>query len=207
LMLALFIGAGAIAADNRASALQVYLSKPVTKRDYLIGKWAFVFIMLFAAYFAPMFLATLYSAMANGIGDFIRDQPWLFPKLVLLAALPAAVHATCIIGLSAWNKTPWVVGVTYAGFLTFTQILALMFATTESGSGKKRATIELMHIDGAISGLGRCIIGKAPRSFGGEPELSVLPYWQPLLALVAIVMIVAWLMARARIRAVEVVQG
>src|ERR1041384_2888536 len=42
-LIALAAGAGSIAMDNRTNALQVYLSKPLTKRDYLFGKWMGIF--------------------------------------------------------------------------------------------------------------------------------------------------------------------
>ena len=35
----LLIGAGSISSDNRSNALLVYLSRPITRLDYLFGKW------------------------------------------------------------------------------------------------------------------------------------------------------------------------
>jgi len=48
LCIALVVGAGAIAADNRSNALMVYLSKPITKGDYLLGKWMGIFLAIFS---------------------------------------------------------------------------------------------------------------------------------------------------------------
>ncbi|PYV09666.1 MAG: hypothetical protein DMG07_22665, partial [Acidobacteria bacterium] len=38
LPIAVFAGSGLIASDLKANALQIYLSKPITRRDYLLGK-------------------------------------------------------------------------------------------------------------------------------------------------------------------------
>jgi ABC-type transport system involved in multi-copper enzyme maturation permease subunit len=209
-LLALLVGTGAIAADNRANALQVYLAKPITKRDYLIGKWAYVFLILFFAYLAPMLLATLFAAFSAGWGEFLKDQPLLFPKLLLLGAIPAATHASAIIGISAWNKTPWLVGVIYAGVVIFSGLLAQIVALTleDSASQTVQQTISLFSIDGAITGVGRCIIGETPRFFGGGEFMApALPNPWPLLFILASVWVLGILAARLRIRAVEVVQG
>ena len=46
LILAMLVGSGTISNDNRANALLVYLSKPCTKLDYIVGKWLAVFIAI-----------------------------------------------------------------------------------------------------------------------------------------------------------------
>src|ERR671914_1125647 len=42
----IYIGAGLIANDRRANALQVYLSKPLTRYEYVAGKFAILFLFL-----------------------------------------------------------------------------------------------------------------------------------------------------------------
>ncbi|MCH7945821.1 MAG: hypothetical protein IIC73_07390, partial [Armatimonadetes bacterium] len=44
MFIGLIAGVGVIANDNRCNALLVYLSKPCTKKDYIIGKWVGVFV-------------------------------------------------------------------------------------------------------------------------------------------------------------------
>lgn len=208
LMLALMVGAGSIAADNRSNALQVYLSKPITKTDYLIGKWMYIFLVVFAVYFAPLFLLTVFEMLTLGFGDFFGKYGLLFPKLLLLSIIPAVVHASALVGISAWNKTPWLVGVIYAGIYIFTSFLAIILAHAISGlSFRAAATVSDLSIGGAIAGVGTNILGAAPRSVLPGPESSSLPYPLPLWLILIGISIVGLLLASRRIRAVEVVQG
>src|SRR5918995_6463390 len=49
----IYIGAGLIANDRRANALQVYLSKPLTRAEYVAGKAAILFLFLTLVTWAP----------------------------------------------------------------------------------------------------------------------------------------------------------
>jgi len=207
-MLALLVGAGSIAADNRANALQVYLAKPITKRDYLIGKWFYIFAIVFMVYFGPLLLLTSFQALTLGFGDFFGSYPLLYPQLVLLSAIPAFVHASVLVGLSAWNRTPWLVGVIYAGIFIFANFFAMIMGEAiESSNQKAAATIGSLSIEGAISGIGANILGAAPRSVLPGGGGDAIPYVLPLIVILAIVSGVGLLLASMRIRAVEVVKG
>jgi hypothetical protein len=75
-------------------------------------------------------LVVLYRAFDVGFADFIRTDGRVFAVLPLLAALPAALHASVLVGISAWNKTPWIVGVIYAGVYFFSSIFAIILAAS-----------------------------------------------------------------------------
>ncbi|MBA3725698.1 MAG: hypothetical protein H0W86_04400 [Armatimonadetes bacterium] len=207
-MLALLVGAGSIAADNRANALQVYLAKPITRRDYLIGKWFYIFAIVFAVYFAPLLLLTSFQALTLGMGEFFKSYPSMYPQLVLLSAIPAFVHASVLLGLSAWNRTPWLVGVIYAGIFIFANFLALiMRESIGSANDRATATIGSLSIEGAISGIGANILGAVPRSVLPGDSGGAMPYVFPLILILVVVSGVGLLLASVRIRAVEVVKG
>ncbi len=207
-ILALFVGTGCIAADNRANALQVYLAKPITKRDYLIGKWLYIFLLVFAVYFVPLLLCTLYQALSVGFASFLRENPLIFPKLVLISMIPGVVHASILVGISAWNKTTWLVGVIYRGIYLFSATFAtvLSFTLRDDVGPKAVETVKLLSIGGAISGTGTTILGAVPQ-FIGEGREHVLPYFWPLFLIVILVSVLGVFLAAMRICAVEVVQG
>src|SRR5687768_968355 len=208
LMIALMVGAGSIAADNRANALQVYLSKPVTKRDYLVGKWLAIFMVVFGAYFLPMFLVTTYQAFDQGIVTFIKSDGIVFAAMPILAALPAALHASLLVGISAWNKTPWIVGVIYAGLYFFSTIFANILAGSLNLSSEvAESTLRHLSIEGLISGIGQWILNTSPRSLTPSFGDTTSPNVVPLLAIAAGMIVLGIVVARPRIRAVEVVQG
>src|SRR5579862_7704714 len=60
----LIAGSSTIAADNQSNALLVYLAKPITKADYLIGKWAGAFMLIFFAAFLPAFLLYVFCFLS-----------------------------------------------------------------------------------------------------------------------------------------------
>ena len=208
LMIALLVGSGSIAADNRANALQVYLAKPMTKRDYLIGKWFYIFMIIFAVYFLPLFLVIMYRAFDVGFSEFFKTDGRVFLVMPLLALIPAALHASVLVGISAWNKTPWIVGVIYAGLYFFSSIFAMILAESiDSTSGAVDATLRHISLEGIISGLGQNLLGARPRNIMPGAESVAMPSLAPLLIIAGILVVGGVLVARARIRAVEVVQG
>lgn len=114
-VLALLLGTGSIANDNRAKALLVYLSKPCSRLDYVIGKWLGVFIPLTAVAFVPMLLFWLYGALSFREYGFISSEPFLLPKLFLVATVTGALHASLSLGISSMFDQARVAGATYAG--------------------------------------------------------------------------------------------
>jgi ABC-2 type transport system permease protein len=123
-LVALVAGSGSLAADNRANALLVYLSKPITKTDYLVGKWAGVFVLLAGVSVTPAVLTFLFLFAAYNSEGFLQNNPWLFPRLLGATLLPALLHTSIVIGISAWSKSPRVVGATYAGLFFLTLIVS-----------------------------------------------------------------------------------
>ena len=210
--ISLLVGAAVISADNRANALQVYLSKPITKWDYLIGKWMTVFIMVYLVGLAPLMLSLLYGAFNEGLSTFFSQHLLLIPKVILLPAIPAIVHASLLCGISAWNKTPWAAGLIYAGIFTFWNSAMFIVMQAMGGGGRGRQTeqaietIRSLSPQGSISGLGFNLMGSMPREFIRTGE-RLFPSWQPMLLLLLILCAIGIWMAYSRIRAVEVVQG
>ncbi|MDQ2985498.1 MAG: ABC transporter permease [Armatimonadota bacterium] len=208
LMIALLVGSGCIAADNRANALQVYLAKPMTKKDYLIGKWLYIFLIIFAIYIVPLFIVVMYRAFDVGFAEFFKSDGRAFFAMPLLAALPAALHASILVGISAWNKTPWIVGVIYAGVYFFSTIFAMILAgSISSPSATTDATLRHLSIEGIISGIGQFLLSAEPRSLTPGMESTARPSALPLMIIAAILIVAGVMVARMRIRAVEVVQG
>ncbi|RYG31798.1 hypothetical protein EON81_22090, partial [bacterium] len=101
LLFALILGAGAIANDNRANALLVYLSKPCTKLDYMLGKFVGVFLPLLAFITIPNLFFYFYGAMTFRSEGFLADDPWLLPKMLVILPFSAALHASLILAISS----------------------------------------------------------------------------------------------------------
>jgi ABC-2 type transport system permease protein len=212
---ALLVGAGSIAADNRANALLVYLSKPITKGDYLLGKWMGVFLTLFGVAFAPAFLLYLYCLLSYGSDGFLRDEPLLWGRVLLAAMVPAAVHASLILGFSAWSKTPRMAGAIYAAFYFISGIVAaILWGIRYHGDIEKGVLLRHLSVSGVIEGLGQNIYGVTMHTVGilrrhhEMRQMTIpMPALGAMLGVAAALILLGVLATRLKIRAVEVVRG
>ncbi len=220
---ALILGAGAIANDTRANALLVYLSKPVSKRDYLLGKWFGVFLPLLAIMFLPSLAFFLFGVMSYRDKGFVSQDPMLFFKMLLMFPLAAAFHASLVIGFSSMFNQGRIAGASYAAlyFVTnfFTQAMVVVHVQLTMGRGReaRRAAREALPIvqdlfyasvDGLNIGMAKAILGTAgspyfaiPSRMQMVPAPPLVPVLAIMIGLSALMMFIAW----RRIRAVEVV--
>lgn len=211
LLLALLVGAGSIAADNRANALQIYLAKPLTKGDYLLGKWMGVLLPLLGASFLPALALFIYCALSFTGDGFFRNEPHLLWRMALVTALPAVLHASLIMGFSAWSRSSRLAGAMYAGFYLLSSIISSIVGTLElRAHDQVGRLIQHLSVSGVIQGLGQNIyhVTAAGRlRHHGRFALHEPPdAWVMLLGVVVLVAI-GLLAARAKVRAVEVVRG
>ena len=119
----IYIGAGLIANDRRANALQVYLSKPLTRAEYVAGKLAILFLFLVGVTWLPAILLLLVQIMFAGSFTFVRDNIFLLPAITLFSLLQVLVAAMTMLALSSMSKSSRFVGIMYAGLIFFTAAL------------------------------------------------------------------------------------
>lgn len=213
-ILALLVGSGSIAADNRANALQIYLSKPLTRMDYLAGKWAGLFLLLTGAVVAPALLLYLYCLASYHSQGFLRDNPRLWLQLLGAGALAGALHASLLVGMSAWSKRPMLVGGLYAGLYVGVGVVVWVIEQILRATDNVRLATTIVHlsIPGLLRGLAQHLYGTTPSFFGmpfhgGRQFTSELPDLLPIALLAAALAALGILAALSRIRAVEVVRG
>lgn len=116
----IFAGSGLIANDRRANALQIYLSKPLTRIEYVVGKLVTLLILLVAITLVPGLLLLLLQMLFAGDFEFLRANLFLIPAIVLFSAVQVFVSAFAILALSALSKSRRFVGIMYAGIIFFT---------------------------------------------------------------------------------------
>lgn len=217
LIVALLIGAGAIANDNRANALLVYLSKPCSKLDYLVGKWFGLFVPITLVTAAPMVLFYLYCLMSYRSYGFFTNDPWLLPKILALCPVTACFHASVLLGISSLFKQGRLAGATYAGmyFLTnfFTAAIGTAVTRPRGHVPEIANTFFYFSIDGIQIALAKNILGTrgssifnafstGRRVIPSPPQIpSAALFFTLYFALCAVSLWIAWI----RIRPVEVV--
>ena len=188
----IYVGAGLIANDRRANALQVYLSKPLTRAEYVAGKLAILFIFLVSVTWLPAIMLLIIQIMFAGSFTFLRDNIFLLPAITLFSLLQVLVASTTMLALSSMSKSARFVGVMYAGLIFFTSAFfnALRGITGRSSFAWISPTETLEQIGNII--------------FRLDPPFS-LPPFAAVLALAVLIGGSLWILER-RVRGVEVVQ-
>lgn len=218
LTLALMLGAGAIANDNKANALLVYLSKPVTKGGYLLGKFLGVWTPLTLAMFLPSFLFYLYAALNYREYGFPAGDWLLLPRIVGLCAIASAFHTSIVLGISSLFRSGAMAGATYAGiyFLgsMFRGLMGGLWTFGEQGSqsGIPSDLVGRLYYfppDGNLLGLAKVMMNtRSGLPYGPRNPTLGLPMptgWILLTWIVAVCALTLFLAYR-KISAVEVVR-
>jgi len=119
----IWVGAGLIANDRRANALQLYLSKPLSAAEYVAGKLAILFVFLIFVTWAPAMGLLLVQALFAGSFTFIRNNAYLLPAITLFSLAQVLLASSTMLALSSLSKSSRFVGVMYAGLMFFTAAL------------------------------------------------------------------------------------
>jgi ABC-2 type transport system permease protein len=190
-IVSIMIGAGLIADDRRANALQIYLSKPLTRVEYVVGKLATLGIVLtFVTWLPAMFLLLLQMLFA-GSTKFLSEHLFLIPAITLFAGVQVFVSSFAMLALSSLSNSRRFVAMMYAGIIFFTAAMyQALRAITASNAWAVISPRDTMNViaDGIF------------RMQGTRP----IPV--PVAAVVVLILIGAsiWVLER-RVRGVEVV--
>ena len=188
----IYVGAGLIANDRRANALQVYLSKPLTRAEYVAGKAAILFLFLTLVTWAPAIALLLVQILFAGSFTFIRENIFLLPAITLFSVLQVLLATMTMLALSSMSKSSRFVGVMYAGLMFFTAAVfqSIRGITRSSAMAWISPTASLEQIGDVI--------------FRVNPRYDV-PTIVVLLAVIGFIVLSGVILER-RVRGVEVVQ-
>jgi ABC-2 type transport system permease protein len=187
----IFVGAGLIANDHRANALQIYLSKPLTRVEYIAGKFVTLVVFLIAVTWVPALLLLLLQMLFAGSAAFIRANLFLVPAITLFAALQVLVSTCAMLALSSLSKNRRFVAMMYAGAIFFTAALSqALRAITGGGAWSWISPQDALEVLADV-------IFRIP----GQPPM---PLPVALATIVGIVGLSVWVVGR-RVRGVEVV--
>src|SRR6188508_2954274 len=76
-VMTIYVGAGLIANDRRANALQIYLSKPLLRSEYIVGKAAVLFTFLMLVTWVPGILLLILQVLFKGSFEFMKNNLFL----------------------------------------------------------------------------------------------------------------------------------
>lgn len=187
----IYVGAGLISLDRRANALQIYLSKPLTRAEYIAGKMAILITFLLLVTLVPALLLLLGQIVLSGSFAFARANIYLFPAITLFSLLEVLVVAFAMLALSSLSTSSRYVSVMFAGAMFFTDAI---YATLRAISGSTRTS--WVSFTGSLNQVGDAIF-RLPLRY----DTPVLVSFIVILALVAVSISVL----ERRVRGVEVV--
>jgi ABC-type transport system involved in multi-copper enzyme maturation permease subunit len=131
----IYVGAGLIASDRRANALQIYLSKPLLRSEYIAGKAAVLFAFLMLVTWVPAMLLLLVQVMFAGNFQFLQKNLFLFPAITVASLLQVLVATFTMLALSSLSKSSRYVSILYTGIIFFTAaIFGVLYGITGSSS-------------------------------------------------------------------------
>lgn len=130
-VITVYVGAGLIANDRRANALQIYLSKPLMRTEYIFGKLAVLVVFLLSVTFVPAMLLLFLKVAFDGSFTFLRNNLFLLPAITVASLLQVLLASFTMLALSSLSKSARYVGILYVGITFFTSaIYGALYAIT-----------------------------------------------------------------------------
>jgi ABC-2 type transport system permease protein len=193
MFVAIFGGSGLVANDLRTGAILVYLSRPLTRRDYVFGKLGVLMALNLAVTLAPA-LALYAVSLALAPELFWNwSLAWVGPAIVAQSLAIALVMGLLVLAISALSRSARVAGLGFFGLL-----IGLDVARGILYAFYRRPETALLSLQADLRSLGVAL-------FDLTEEAVTLPWPYPTAVLAAVCAGCA-LVLRSRVRAVEIVR-
>lgn len=190
-LITIYVGSGLIANDRRANALQLYLSKPVTRAEYVLGKMSVLVVFLLAVTWLPAMLLLLLQIAFSGSFTFLKANSSLLASITLLSLVTTIVVTFGMTALSSLSRSSRFVGILFAGLMLFSEA---MFDTLRFITGS--TSVSWLSVQASLEQVGDVIFRQAPR--------YQTPTAVSFVVLAAVVVLSVSVLER-RVRGVEVV--
>jgi ABC-2 type transport system permease protein len=186
-----YAGAGLIANDRQANALQLYLSKPITRHEYIAGKLATLCAFLIAVTWVPAMMLVALQVLFSGSLDFVASHPRLIPAITITAFLQVTLAAMTMLALSSLSRSRRFAAMLYALVVIFAGAVDSVLQTATG------------HVGWVLLSPQNTLVVVTDAMFGTGPETDI-PVAIALLALGALLATCVLVLER-RVRAVDVV--
>ena len=186
-----YVGAGLIANDRRANALQIYLSKPLTRAEYVLGKLAILMTFLALVTWLPAIVLLIVQIAFAGNFTFFTNNVFLFPAITLFAFIEIVLASSTMLALSSLSKSSRYVGILYAAVIFFTQaVYGVLYAVTRS------TALSWLSFSANLKQIGDVIF---------RQKLEYETPWPVSLLMIVLLVVVSGVILERRVRGVEVV--
>ncbi len=190
-LVTIFGGSGLIATDLKNNALSLYLSKPISWVDYLLGKFAVVGILLACMLLIPGLLLFLEHVLLTDT-DFFQKNYWLPFSMVAYSAIIITSTSLLMLLFSSLTSNPRYATIGFcAVWFGSSAVYGVLQEITRSGK------VALVSMWANYDRLGTAL-------FGLPYNYSVHWFWA--LLILGVLAALCLLVLRHRIRAVEIVK-
>jgi ABC-2 type transport system permease protein len=192
ILLSIFGASGLIANDLRTGAILVYLSRPLTRRDYVLGKLGVPLALNLAVTLVAGL--GLYAVSLSLAPDqfFQWELAWIGPAIVVYSLAISLFVSLLSLAISALSRSARVAGLAFFGLIFGLEMVRLIL---QQGFGRSEAVLLSFQAD--LQSLGASLFGM------DDPQLAV--HWAGPAAVLIVVALGCLAVLRARVRAVEIV--
>ncbi len=192
LLLSVFGGAGLVANDLRTGAILVYLSRPLTRRDYVLGKLGVLMALNLGVTLLPGLL--LYVV---GLGlapeQYLKwELWWIAPAIVAQASLMSLAISVVALAVSSLSRSARIAGLSFFGL-----VVGLDVARGILVNIVRAEWASVVSLQGNLEAVAVALFGIAGRR-------TAEPAWAA--AVLALCIVASLLVLRSRVRAVEIVK-
>ena len=190
-LVVIFGGAGLIANDLKNNALSLYLSKPISWIDYLIGKFIVIGVLLVSMTLIPGLLLFLEHALLTDIA-FLKEYYWLPLSIIVYSVVLTTITGLLMLTFSSLTNNPRYATIGFCAVWFGLPVIHLILKEIIRSS-----TVALVSIWANFDRLGTAL-------FGLESDYNM--HWSLTLLILAALTALCIYILRNRIRAVEIVK-
>jgi len=192
ILLSIFGASGLVANDLRTGAILAYLSRPLTRRDYVLGKLLVPLFLNLAVTLAPGLLLYL-AGLSLAPELYLKwELAWIGPAIVVQGLAISLVVSLLTLAISSLSRSARVAGLGLFGMILGLEMVRLIL---QQGFRQKYAMLLSVQTD--LRALGVALFGLSDRQV-------VMGWGWPALVL-ALLSLACLAILRSRVRAVEIV--
>jgi len=192
ILLSIFGASGLVANDLRTGAILAYLSRPLTRRDYVLGKLLVPLLLNLSVTLVPGLL--LYaSGLSLAPELYLKwELAWIGPAIVVHALAISLVVSLLTLAISALSRSARVAGLALFGLIAGLEMVRVVL---QHGFRQKYAM--LLSIQTDLQALGQALFGLTSR--------EIVVGWGWAAGVLVLVAVSCLVVLRSRVRAVEIV--
>jgi len=123
-LVTIYAGSGLISSDLAANALPLYFARPITRRDYILGKLAVIAFFLTLVFLLPVLLLFVFAVGISPDLAFLKTNYWVILPIMAYGLMVVVLTSVFIVGLSSTSRSGRVVGVAFIAVVMFSGMIS-----------------------------------------------------------------------------------